>query len=57
MTPDAISKIIANPSPDSSDDVPDLVVQVLDLKSVGNRFMFVSFSLYFGLLGMVHFVV
>lgn len=42
VTPDAISKIIANPSPDSSSDVPDLVVQVLDLKSVGNRFMFTA---------------
>ncbi|XP_057519872.1 replication protein A 70 kDa DNA-binding subunit B [Amaranthus tricolor] len=39
VTPDAISKIIANPSPDFSVERPDLVVQVLDLKSVGNRFM------------------
>ncbi|KMS97799.1 hypothetical protein BVRB_5g123610 [Beta vulgaris subsp. vulgaris] len=42
VSPDAISKIIANPSPDSSVDLPDLVLQVLDLKSVGNRFMFTA---------------
>lgn len=42
VTPDAISKIMANPSPDSSLDVPDLVVQVLDLRVVGNRFMFTA---------------
>lgn len=42
VSPDAISKIIANPSPDSSADLPDLVLQVLDLKSVGNRFMLAS---------------
>ncbi|XP_021733994.1 replication protein A 70 kDa DNA-binding subunit B-like [Chenopodium quinoa] len=42
VTPDAISKIIANPSPDSSEDLPDLVVQVIDLKAVGNRFMFTA---------------
>ncbi|KAL9243304.1 hypothetical protein vseg_017206 [Gypsophila vaccaria] len=41
VTPDAVSKITANPSPeDASDVAPDLVVQVLDLKTVGNRFMF-----------------
>ncbi|KAL9227314.1 hypothetical protein vseg_003016 [Gypsophila vaccaria] len=40
VTSNAISKIKANPSPDSSADIPDLVVQVLDLKSVGSRFMF-----------------
>ncbi|XP_021761491.1 replication protein A 70 kDa DNA-binding subunit B-like [Chenopodium quinoa] len=42
VTPDAISKIIASPSPDSSEDLPDLVVQVIDLKAVGNRFMFTA---------------
>ncbi|KAL2935356.1 Replication protein A 70 kDa DNA-binding subunit B [Bienertia sinuspersici] len=42
VTPDAISKIITNPSPDSSVDLPDLVVQVIDLKAVGNRFMFTA---------------
>ena len=50
VTPDAISKIMANPCPDSSSDVPDLVVQVLDLKPVGNRFMLVSLSLALPLL-------
>ncbi|KAK6921000.1 Replication protein A, OB domain [Dillenia turbinata] len=35
ITPDAISTILKNPSPDSSSDVPDLVVQILDLKPVG----------------------
>ena len=49
VTPDAISKIIANPSPDFSVERPDLVVQVLDLKSVGNRFMSVSYSLSFSI--------
>ncbi|KAK9684486.1 hypothetical protein RND81_10G213300 [Saponaria officinalis] len=42
VTNDAISMIKANPSPDSSADVPDLVVQILDLKAVGNRFMFTA---------------
>uniref|UniRef100_A0A803MA53 Replication factor-A protein 1 N-terminal domain-containing protein n=1 Tax=Chenopodium quinoa TaxID=63459 RepID=A0A803MA53_CHEQI len=42
VTPDAILKIIANPSPDSSKDLPDLVVQVIDLKAVDNRFMFIA---------------
>ncbi|XP_057517319.1 replication protein A 70 kDa DNA-binding subunit B-like [Amaranthus tricolor] len=44
VTPDAISKILANPSPDSCVDLPDLVIQVIDLKSVGNRFMFTAFD-------------
>ncbi|KAL8111128.1 replication protein A 70 kDa DNA-binding subunit B-like [Apium graveolens] len=44
VSPDAISKIMANPSPDSSsDDFPLIVVQVLDLKLTGNsRFRFVA---------------
>ncbi|GAB4845379.1 Replication protein A 70 kDa DNA-binding subunit B [Ancistrocladus abbreviatus] len=40
VTPDAISTIVGNPSPDSSSEVPELVVQVVDLKALGNRFMF-----------------
>ncbi|OWM65228.1 replication protein A 70 kDa DNA-binding subunit B [Punica granatum] len=44
VTPDAISIIRSNPTPDSSGDVPELVVQVLDLKATGNRnrFMFTA---------------
>ncbi|OVA02158.1 OB-fold nucleic acid binding domain [Macleaya cordata] len=42
ITPDAISTIIANPSLDSSSEIPELVVQVVDLKPVGNRFTFVA---------------
>ncbi|PKI59909.1 hypothetical protein CRG98_019682 [Punica granatum] len=37
VTPDAISIIWSNPTPDSAGDVPELVVQVLDLKAIGNR--------------------
>ncbi|KAJ4713205.1 Replication protein A subunit [Melia azedarach] len=37
---DAISTILSNPSPDSSSDLPEIVVQVLDLKLTGNRYMF-----------------
>ncbi|KAG6620611.1 hypothetical protein I3842_Q058400 [Carya illinoinensis] len=43
VTPEAVSTILSNPSPESSSDVPDLVVQVVDLKATGtsgNRFMF-----------------
>ncbi|XP_075660812.1 replication protein A 70 kDa DNA-binding subunit B [Castanea sativa] len=45
VSPDAISTILANPSPESSSDVPDIVVQVIDLKATGasgNRFMFTA---------------
>ncbi|KAK9669118.1 hypothetical protein RND81_13G110500 [Saponaria officinalis] len=42
VTHDAISKIKSNPSPDSSADVPDLVIQVIDFKAVGTRFMFTA---------------
>ncbi|KAF9624564.1 hypothetical protein IFM89_011738 [Coptis chinensis] len=38
ITPNAISTIMANPSPDtSSSPLPDLVVQVLELKSIGQK--------------------
>lgn len=40
VSPDAISVLLANPSPDSSSDLPNIVVQVLDLKQSGNRYMF-----------------
>ncbi|KAK9116008.1 hypothetical protein Sjap_014955 [Stephania japonica] len=40
ITPNAISTIIQNPSPDSSSEAPQIVVQVVDLKPVGNRFTF-----------------
>ena len=42
VSPDAISTILANPSPESSSDVPEIVVQVIELKATGasgNRFM------------------
>ncbi|XP_043704466.1 replication protein A 70 kDa DNA-binding subunit B [Telopea speciosissima] len=42
ITPDAISTILANPSPGSSSEVPELIVQVVDLKPVGNRFTFMA---------------
>ncbi|GMI78170.1 ARABIDOPSIS THALIANA RPA70-KDA SUBUNIT B, RPA70-kDa subunit B, Replication Protein A 1B [Hibiscus trionum] len=40
VSQDAISMILANPSPDSSSDLPDIIVQVLDLKLTGNRYTF-----------------
>ncbi|KAI4335903.1 hypothetical protein L6164_014499 [Bauhinia variegata] len=40
VTSDAISILLANPSPDSSSELPEIVVQVLDLKQSGNRYMF-----------------
>ncbi|KAF7806265.1 replication protein A 70 kDa DNA-binding subunit B [Senna tora] len=42
VTPDAISILLANPSPDSSSELPEIVVQVLDLKQSGNRYMFTA---------------
>ncbi|KAA0057997.1 replication protein A 70 kDa DNA-binding subunit B [Cucumis melo var. makuwa] len=41
-TAGGISKILSNPSPDSPTDVPDVVVQVIDLKATGNRYMFTA---------------
>jgi hypothetical protein len=35
VTPGAVSFVLANPSPKEADNVPELVVQVLDLKSLG----------------------
>nr|GMC54543.1 replication protein A 70 kDa DNA-binding subunit B [Ipomoea batatas] len=42
VTPDAISAILANPSPGSGSDLPELIVQVVDLKPAGNRYMFTA---------------
>ncbi|CDP19103.1 unnamed protein product [Coffea canephora] len=42
VSPDAICTILANPSPESSSDLPEIVVQVLDLKPTGNRYMFTA---------------
>ncbi|KAK8695003.1 hypothetical protein V6N13_072545 [Hibiscus sabdariffa] len=40
VSQDVISTILANPSPDSSSDLPEIIVQVLDLKLTGNRYTF-----------------
>lgn len=40
VSPDAISFILANPCPDSSSDLPEIIVQVLDLKPAGNKYMY-----------------
>ncbi|VVB17558.1 unnamed protein product [Arabis nemorensis] len=40
VTPDAISSVLSNPSFDSSSDRPEIVVQVVDLKPIGNRYTF-----------------
>ncbi|XP_062210348.1 replication protein A 70 kDa DNA-binding subunit B-like [Phragmites australis] len=42
VTPGAVSLILANPSPDSAADVPEIVVQVVDLKPIGIRFTFMA---------------
>lgn len=42
VTPDSISIIKSNPTPDSPDDLPVIIVQVLDLKATGNRNRFMS---------------
>ncbi|PIN00420.1 Single-stranded DNA-binding replication protein [Handroanthus impetiginosus] len=42
VTPDAISVILANPCPDSSSDLPEIIVQVLDLKPTGTKYMFMA---------------
>ena len=48
VTPDAISVILANPCPDSSSDLPEIIVQVVDLKPTGNKYMYVfSFDFIF----------
>uniref|UniRef100_A0A1J3D750 Replication protein A subunit n=1 Tax=Noccaea caerulescens TaxID=107243 RepID=A0A1J3D750_NOCCA len=43
VTPDAISAVLSNPSFDSSSsDRPEIVVQVVDLKPIGNRYSFMA---------------
>ncbi|XP_068654082.1 replication protein A 70 kDa DNA-binding subunit B [Aristolochia californica] len=45
VTRGAISSFLSNPSPDSSKETPDIVVQVVDLKPIGNsttRFTFLA---------------
>ncbi|KAL6175422.1 hypothetical protein ACLB2K_052063 [Fragaria x ananassa] len=41
-TPDAISTLLANPSPDGSSPIPEIVVEILDLRRNGNRYMFTA---------------
>jgi replication factor A1 len=38
VTPGAVAYVIANPAPATPDDVPETVVQVVDLKPIGSRF-------------------
>jgi replication factor A1 len=49
ISPNAISTLLSNPSPDSSSDLPEIVVQILDLKQNGNRYMYfiISSSFFF----------
>ncbi|RCV45907.1 hypothetical protein SETIT_9G491000v2 [Setaria italica] len=42
VTPGAVSHILEKPSPADAATVPELVVQVVDLKSIGNRFGFMA---------------
>jgi replication factor A1 len=35
VTPGAVSFVLANPSPKEADKVPELIVQVVDLKALG----------------------
>lgn len=45
ITPDAISKLLSNPSPVLPSEIPEIIVQVVDLKPVGNsntRFTFMA---------------
>ncbi|KAM7475686.1 hypothetical protein LguiB_022929 [Lonicera macranthoides] len=42
VTTGAVSTILSIPAPDSSSDVPEIVVQVVDLKATGNRYMFTA---------------
>ncbi|KAJ0604510.1 putative replication factor-A protein [Helianthus annuus] len=46
VSPDAISVIMSNPSPDSSTVLPEIVLQILDLKPAGNRYTYVSNFLF-----------
>ncbi|XP_071690614.1 replication protein A 70 kDa DNA-binding subunit B-like [Rutidosis leptorrhynchoides] len=40
VSTDAISKILSNPNPETCADLPEIVVQVLDIKFSGNRYTF-----------------
>ncbi|THF94743.1 replication protein A 70 kDa DNA-binding subunit B [Camellia sinensis] len=42
VTQDAISTLLANPSPDSLSEPQEIVVQVLDLKPTGSKYMFTA---------------
>ena len=42
MTPDGISTILSNPSPNSSSELPEIFVQVVDLTPIGNRYKFTA---------------
>ncbi|MCL7022964.1 hypothetical protein MKW94_028869 [Papaver nudicaule] len=42
VTPDAISFVLANPSPDASSEIPPLILQIVDLKPAGARFRFTA---------------
>ncbi|XP_008794277.2 replication protein A 70 kDa DNA-binding subunit B-like [Phoenix dactylifera] len=45
VTPEAISVLLYNPSPDSSSEIPEIIVQVVDLKPIGSsstRFTFMA---------------
>ncbi|XP_077222798.1 replication protein A 70 kDa DNA-binding subunit B-like [Tasmannia lanceolata] len=42
VTPGAISTLLSNPSPDSSTSIPEIIVQVIDLKPIGSRFKFMA---------------
>ncbi|CAA0820873.1 Replication protein A 70 kDa DNA-binding subunit B [Striga hermonthica] len=42
VSPDAVSIILANPCPDSSSNLPEIVVQVVDLKPTGTKYMFMA---------------
>jgi replication factor A1 len=55
ISPNAISTLLSNPSPDSSSDLPEIVVQILDLKQNGNRYMYfiISSSFFFYFLFLI----
>ncbi|WVY99239.1 hypothetical protein V8G54_031390 [Vigna mungo] len=42
ITPNGISVVLANPSLDSLSDLPDIIVQIVDLKPNGNKYMFLA---------------
>ncbi|EPS69068.1 hypothetical protein M569_05699, partial [Genlisea aurea] len=42
VTPGALSLILANPCPDSSSEPAEIIVQVLDLKPTGNKYVFLA---------------